>query len=79
MIATVTIGFIVTVAIVLLNLYVDVVSKFQVLLKRWIVERSFSWLENFRRLTIDYEFLAETAEAMVQIAFIQIMLNKFIE
>ena len=29
--------------------------------------------------SIDYEFLAETAEAMVQIAFIQIMLNKFIE
>ena len=52
---------------------------FQVLPKRWIVERSFSWLENFRRLTIDYEFLAETAEAMVQIAFVQIMLNKFIE
>ena len=47
-------------------------SKFQVLPKHWIVERSFSWLEN-------YEFLAETAEAMVQIAFIQIMLNRFIE
>ena len=41
-------------------------SKFQILPKRWIVERSFSWLENFRRLTIDYEFLAETAEAMVR-------------
>ena len=41
-------------------------SKFQVLPKHWIVERSFSWLENFRRLTIDYEFLAETAEAMVR-------------
>ena len=54
-------------------------SRFQVLPKRWIVERSFSWVEDFRRLTIDYEFLAETAEAMVQIAFIQIMLNKFIE
>ena len=52
-------------------------SKFLVLPKRWIVERTFSWLENFRRLTIDYEFLAETAEVMVQIAFIQIMLNKF--
>ena len=52
-------------------------SKFQVLPKRWIVERTFSWLENFRRLTIDYEFLAETAEAMVQLACIQIMLNKF--
>ncbi|MBU3809298.1 MAG: transposase, partial [Candidatus Phocaeicola faecipullorum] len=54
-------------------------SKFQVLPKCRIVERSFSWLENFRRLTIDYEFLAETAEAMVQLAFIQIMLDKFIE
>ena len=51
-------------------------SKFQVLPKRWIVERTFSWLENFRRLTIDYEFLAETAEAMVQLACVQIMLNK---
>ena len=29
-------------------------SKFQVLPKRWIVERTFSWLENYRRLTIDY-------------------------
>lgn len=54
-------------------------SKFQVLPKRWIVERSFAWLENFRRLTIDYEFHAETAEAMVQLAFCKIMLNKFIE
>ena len=52
-------------------------SKFQVLPKRWIVERTFSWLENFRRLTIDYEFLAETAEAMVQLACVQIMLNKY--
>ena len=52
-------------------------SKFQVLPKRWIVERTFSWLENFRRLTIDYEYLAETAEAMVQLACVQIILNKF--
>ena len=44
--------------------------KFQVVPKRWIVERSFSWLENFRRLTINYEFLAETAEAILQVAFI---------
>ncbi|MCI6828086.1 MAG: transposase [Prevotella sp.] len=52
-------------------------SKFQVIPKRWIVERTFSWLENFRRLTIDYEFLAETAETMVQMACIQMMLNKY--
>ncbi len=52
-------------------------GKFQVIPKRWIVERTFSWLENFRRLTIDYEYLAETAEAMVQLASVQIMLNRF--
>lgn len=52
-------------------------GKFQVIPRRWIVERTFSWLENFRRLTIDYEFLAETAEAMVQLACVQIMLNRF--
>ena len=46
--------------------------------KRWIVERAFAWLENFRRLTIDYEFHADTAEAMVQIAFCKIMLDKII-
>ncbi|MCR2004497.1 transposase [Bacteroides acidifaciens] len=46
--------------------------------KRWIVERAFVWLENFRRLTIDYECHADTAEAMVQIAFCKIMLDKII-
>ena len=54
-------------------------SKFKVLPKRWIVERSFAWLENFRRLTIDYEFYADTAVAMVQLAFCKIMLNKINE
>ena len=43
------------------------------------MERSFAWLENFRRLTIDYEFLADTAEAMVQLTFTQIMLSKFFQ
>ncbi|MBQ8521113.1 MAG: transposase, partial [Bacteroides sp.] len=38
---------------------------------------TFSWLEKYRRLTIDYEFLTETAETMVSIAFIQIALNRF--
>ena len=52
-------------------------KKFNVIPKRWIVERTFSWLENYRRLTIDYEFLTETAETMVSIAFIQIVLNRF--
>ena len=51
-------------------------SKFQVVPKRWIEERSFAWMENFRRLTIDYEFYAETAVTMIQLAFCFLMLNK---
>lgn len=53
-------------------------SKFKVIPKRWIVERAFAWLENFRRLTIDYEFHADTAEPIVQLAFCKIMINKII-
>ena len=52
-------------------------SKFKVLPKRWIVERTFSWLENFRRLTIDYEYNTESSETMVHLAMIGIMLKKF--
>ncbi|MEG0519334.1 MAG: transposase [Bacteroidales bacterium] len=54
-------------------------KKFSVLPLRWIVERSFSWLENFRRIAMDYEFYSDTAVAMVQIAFCKLMLNKFID
>lgn len=52
-------------------------KDFNVIPKRWIVERTFSWLENYRRLIIDYELLTETAEAMIEIAFIKIVLNRF--
>ena len=51
-------------------------SKFQVLPKRWIVERSFAWLENYRRLTIDYEFYSDSSVAMIQLAFCFLMLRK---
>lgn len=51
-------------------------KKFSVLPLRWIVERSFSWLENFRRIALDYEFYSDTGEAMVQLAFCRLMYNK---
>ncbi len=54
-------------------------SKFQALPKRWIVERSFAWLENFRRLATDYEYYAETAVTMVQLVFCKIMLYKYFD
>ena len=41
---------------------------FQVLPKRWIVERTFGWLVKWRRLRTDYEVLPETSEALIYAA-----------
>jgi putative transposase len=49
---------------------------FAVLEKRWIVERTFGWLEGYRRLAKDYERLCATSEAMVQLAMTRLMLNR---
>lgn len=49
---------------------------FKVLPKRWIVERTFSWFENHRRLSKDFEYLLETSEAMIHLAAIKLLLNK---
>ena len=38
---------------------------FQVLPRRWVVERTFAWLGLSRRFSKDYERLPETAEAMI--------------
>jgi putative transposase len=51
-------------------------KKFQVLPLRRIVERTFPWIENYRRITTDYEYRTESAEAMLQITLCQIMLKK---
>ena len=43
---------------------------------RWQVERSFGWLNFCRRLSKDYEKTVESALAFIQIAFINIILNR---
>jgi hypothetical protein len=40
------------------------------------VERTFAWIENYRRMTTDYEYKTESAETMLQITFCQIMMKK---
>ena len=50
--------------------------SFHVLPLRWIVERTFSWIENYRRMTTNYEYKTESAEAILQITFAQITLKK---
>lgn len=64
------------------NIVLDIVRKpldqtgFAVLPRRWVVERTFSWLMRWRRLCRDYERLPETHEAMVKWAMIGLMLNR---
>jgi putative transposase len=49
---------------------------FEVLPKRWIVERTFAWLGRYRRLSKDYEGLPETSETWIQLAMIDRMLHR---
>jgi transposase len=51
----------------------DDVRGFQVLPRRWVVERSFGWLTRSRRLARDYERKTEHAEAMIKVAMIRLM------
>ena len=50
--------------------------KFQVLPKRWIVERTFAWLNWSRRPSKDYELLHTSAETMIHIAFAHLLLRR---
>lgn len=54
----------------------DQEKGFKVLPKRWIVERTFGWLGNYRRLSKDYEYLPQESESMIYIAMINIMLKR---
>ena len=45
--------------------------------KRWIVERTFSWLNRIRRLSKDYERKAESAEAWLYLSMSILMLKRF--
>ena len=51
-------------------------NGFQVLPKRWIVERTFAWISRKRRLARDFERSATTVVAFVRIAMIRIMLRR---
>jgi putative transposase len=51
-------------------------DEFAVIPKRWVVERSFAWLNGSRRLSKDFETKTSSSEAMIQTAFVRINLNR---
>lgn len=52
------------------------VKGFAVLPRRWVVERTFSWLGKYRRLSKDYESLPVSSEAMIELAMINLMIHR---
>ncbi len=59
---------------------VEVVKRikdgFEVLPRRWVVERTFGWLGRYRRLSKDYELLPEVSESMIYAAMVRLMLRR---
>ena len=51
--------------------------KFEVIPKRWIVERTFAWLDKCRRLWKNCERLIDSTLSMVKLAFISILLRRY--
>ena len=51
---------------------------FVLLPRRWVVERSFAWMTRFRRLARDYERLPETLAGLHLLAFVVLMLHRFV-
>ena len=54
----------------------DNLKGFRVVPKRWIVERTFSWLYKYRRLRSDYEYCVHSSETMVYLAMIHVMVRR---
>jgi putative transposase len=53
----------------------DKATEFKPLPKRWVVERSFAWIGDFRRLAKDYERTVQSSETMIYLAFIALMIK----
>lgn len=53
-------------------------QAFEVLPQRWIVERSFGWMNRYRRLSKDYELYTQNSEAMIYGCFIRLLTRRLV-
>ena len=49
---------------------------FQLLARRWVVERNFAWLIKNHRLVVDYGTLPETSECLIYIPMVRLILGR---
>lgn len=56
----------------------DDLKGFQIVPRRWVVERTFGWFGRFKRLSKDYELLPEHSESMIYLAMMQLMLRRLV-
>jgi putative transposase len=49
---------------------------FQVVPRRWVSERTFGWLGNYRRLSKDYEYWVYTSDARIYAAMVHLMVRR---
>ena len=58
---------------------IDPAGDCKVLPKRWIVERTLAWLNKYRRLSKDYEYLMDTSEATLLLAISRTILKRLVK
>jgi putative transposase len=62
------------------DMLVEVVKRtekgFRILSKRWVVERTFAWLDGCRRLAKDYEFSIQSSQGFMDLACLQLCVRR---
>ena len=51
-------------------------ATFELLPRRWVVERTFAWIGRNRRMSKDYEYRSTSSEAMVYVSIVRLMLKR---
>jgi transposase len=54
----------------------DKAASFEVIPRRWVVERTFGWMIRWRRLVRDYEKRLDVSEAMIHVAMGALLLRR---